>query len=84
MGKTQVPYPATSIGFLQLIPPVGTKFGAASTMGPASQQPVAEGIIRRRCRCILGSLRGSDDDVKHEVAKSTKDHEEIFLIGSWT
>jgi Glycosyl hydrolases family 2, TIM barrel domain/Glycosyl hydrolases family 2, sugar binding domain/Glycosyl hydrolases family 2/Beta galactosidase small chain len=55
-GKTIVPYPPTSIGFLHAIPPIGTKFSSPTPMGPRSEQPIAEGDYRTQVSLYFGEL----------------------------
>ncbi|MEJ7912698.1 MAG: glycoside hydrolase family 2 TIM barrel-domain containing protein [Chitinophagaceae bacterium] len=42
-NNVEPPFPQGSIGFLQAIPAIGTKFQAAKVMGPQSQKTVANG-----------------------------------------
>ncbi len=54
--KTLVPYPATSIAFLNAIPPIGTKFSNPDVMGPDSAQPIAAGDYHMHISIYFGDV----------------------------
>jgi hypothetical protein len=55
-GKTLVPYPPTSIAFLEAIPPIGTKFTSPTVMGPSSQTNIAAGDYHTQFSIYFGEL----------------------------
>lgn len=55
-GQTAVPFPDAGISFLNAIPAIGSKFGAPSSMGPASQPAIANGEYTGRVNLYFGKL----------------------------
>jgi hypothetical protein len=56
IGKTKVNLPQCGLGFLQAIPPIGTKFKPAAASGPQSQPNVGTGEYSGRVSFYFGKL----------------------------
>ncbi len=59
VGKAFAPVPACGLGFMDLIPPIGSKFKAPAAMGPQSQQNIANGKYSGSVSFYFGKLPGS-------------------------
>src|SRR5262249_26740387 len=59
VGKAFAPVPRCGLGFLQFIPPIGSKFKAPAAMGPQSQPNVADGSYSGSLNFYFGKLPGS-------------------------
>ena len=59
VGKSFAPTPKCGLGFLDAIPPIGSKFKAPSGMGPQSQPNVAEGTYSGSVSFYFGKLPNS-------------------------
>ncbi len=59
VGKAIAPLPQCGLGFLDVIPPIGSKFKAPSGMGPQSQLDVSTGTRSRSVSFYFGKLPGS-------------------------
>jgi hypothetical protein len=53
-GNAWTTFPEAGFSILHAIPPIGSKFIAASASGPASQTPVAEGDYHGAFRLFFG------------------------------
>jgi len=56
LGKAFAPLPHCGLGFLDMIPPIGSKFKAPSAMGPQSQSNVANGNYSGSVSFYFGKL----------------------------
>jgi hypothetical protein len=56
VGKAFAPVPKCGLGFLDQIPPIGSKFKAANAMGPKSQPNVASGTYSGSVSFYFGKL----------------------------
>jgi hypothetical protein len=59
VGKAFAPLPQCGLGFLDAIPPIGSKFKAPSGMGPQSQPNVANGTYSGSVSFYFGKLPNS-------------------------
>jgi hypothetical protein len=59
VGKAFAPVPKCGLGFLDFIPPIGSKFKAPAAMGPQSQPNVVEGTYSGSIDFYFGKLSGS-------------------------
>jgi len=61
VGKAFAPTPQCGLGFLDAIPPIGSKFKAATAMGPQSQPNVASGAYSGSVSFYFGKLPGGSN-----------------------
>jgi len=57
MAKAWAPVPKCGLGFLDAIPPIGSKFKAPNAMGPQSQLNVADGTYSESLSFYFGKLQ---------------------------
>ena len=55
-GNTIVQFPPTNLSFLHAIPPIGTKFGKATTTGPQGVQTMANGEYHGSISLYFGDI----------------------------